>query len=72
MRRLTLRDLLLGVQIALCALLLTASLVALRGMDRSLHAPIGFVPQGAMVAEPTCIWRATLTILRFSGSAPHH
>ena len=51
MRRLTLRDLLLGIQIALCALLLTASLVALRGMNRSLHAPIGFVPQGAMVAD---------------------
>lgn len=50
-RRLTLRDLLLGIQIALCALLLTSSLVALRGMERSLHAPIGFVPQGAMVAE---------------------
>lgn len=51
MRRLTLRDLLLGIQIALCALLLTASLVALRGMDRSLRAPLGFVPQGAMVAD---------------------
>ncbi len=50
-RRLTLRDLLLGIQVALCALLLTASLVALRGMDRSLHAPMGFVPQGAMVAD---------------------
>jgi predicted permease len=50
-RRLTLRDLLLGIQIALCALLLTASLVALRGMQRSLHAPLGFVPQGAMVAD---------------------
>ena len=50
-RRVTLRDLLLGIQIALCALLLTASLVALRGMDRSLHAPVGFVPQGAMVAD---------------------
>ena len=50
-RRLTLRDLLLGVQIALCALLVTASLVSLRGMERSLHAPIGFVPQGAVLAE---------------------
>src|ERR1700722_11399936 len=48
--RITLRDLLLCVQIALCALLVTASLVALRGMQRSLHAPIGFVPQGAVVA----------------------
>jgi predicted permease len=51
LRRLTLRDLLLGVQIALCALLLTSSLVALRGMERSLHAPMGFVPQGVMAAE---------------------
>ncbi len=51
MRRLTLRDLLLGVQIALCALLLTSSIVALRGLERSLHAPMGFVAQGAMVAD---------------------
>ena len=49
--RLTLRDLLLTVQITLCALLVTASLVSLRGMERSLHAPIGFVPQGAVLAE---------------------
>jgi predicted permease len=48
--RLTLRDLLLCVQIALCALLVTASLVSLRGMQRSLHAPIGFAPQGAVMA----------------------
>jgi predicted permease len=51
LRRFTLRDLLLVIQIALCALLLTASLVSLRGMERSLHAPIGFVPQGTMVAD---------------------
>jgi predicted permease len=51
LRRVTLRDLLLGIQIALCALLLTSSMVALRGMERSLHAPMGFVPQGAMVAD---------------------
>ncbi len=50
-RRLTLRDLLLGVQITLCALLVTASLVSLRGMERSLDAPIGFVPQGVVLAE---------------------
>jgi predicted permease len=49
--RFTLRDLLLGLQISLCALLITASLVSLRGMERSLHAPIGFEPQGAMLAE---------------------
>jgi predicted permease len=51
LRRLTLRDLLLGIQIALCALLLTSSMVALRGMERSLHAPMGFIPQGAMVVD---------------------
>jgi predicted permease len=50
-RRLTLRDLLLGVQITLCALLVTASLVSLRGLARSLHAPLGFVPQGAVLVE---------------------
>ena len=50
-RRLTFRDILLTVQIALCALLVTASLVSLRGMERSLHASFGFVPDGAVVAE---------------------
>ena len=50
-RHFTLRDLLLGLQIALCTLLVTASLVAARGMQHSLHAPIGFEPQGAMLAS---------------------
>jgi predicted permease len=45
------RDLLLGAQIAICMLLVTASLVAVRGMLRMLHAPLGFQPQGAMLAE---------------------
>lgn len=49
-RRFNLRDLLLGVQITLCALLVTASLVSLRGMERSLHAPLGFEPHGATLA----------------------
>lgn len=49
--RFSVRDILLGLQIALCALLVTASLVSLRGMERSLHAPLGFSPQGAMLAE---------------------
>jgi predicted permease len=49
--RVTLRDVLLSVQIAVCTLLVTGSLVALRGMERSLRAPLGFRPQGAMVAE---------------------
>ena len=50
-RRLALRDLLLGAQIVICTLLVIASLVAVRGMVRLLHAPLGFQPQGAMVAE---------------------
>jgi hypothetical protein len=36
-RRMTSRDLLLVVQIAICALLVTSSLVAVRGLMRSLH-----------------------------------
>src|SRR6185437_15412628 len=51
LRRFALRDLLLGAQIAICTLLVTASLVAVRGMERVLHAPLGFQPQGAMLAE---------------------
>ncbi len=48
--RLTLRDVLLGLQIAVCAVLVTASLVAVRGMERSLSAPMGFTPQGVTLA----------------------
>jgi predicted permease len=51
LRRFASRDLLLGAQIAICTLLVTASLVAVRGMVRLLHAPLGFQPQGAMLAE---------------------
>jgi predicted permease len=51
LRRLALRDLLLGAQIVICTLLVTASLVAVRGMVRMLHAPLGFDPQDAMVVE---------------------
>jgi hypothetical protein len=47
-QRFALRDLLLGAQIALCTLLVTASLVAVRGMVRALHGPIGIKPHGAM------------------------
>jgi predicted permease len=49
-RRLTIRDVLLGVQITLCALLVTAALVSLRGMERSLHAAFGFEPEGVVLA----------------------
>src|SRR6266404_1544572 len=49
--RLGLRDLLLGAQIVICTLLVIASLVAVQGMVRLLHMPLGFQPEGAMVAE---------------------
>ena len=43
------RDILLPVQIALCCVLLTASLVAVRGLMRSFQTPLGFRPDGAAV-----------------------
>ncbi|HEY4358740.1 MAG TPA: ABC transporter permease [Acidobacteriaceae bacterium] len=49
--RFALRDVLLGAQIAICTLLVTAAMVAARGLERTLHAPLGFQPQGAMLAE---------------------
>jgi predicted permease len=51
LRRFAPRDLLLGAQIAICMLLVTASLVAVRGMVRLLHAPLGFQPHSVMLAE---------------------
>jgi predicted permease len=51
LRRFALRDLLLGAQIAICTLLVTASLVAVRGLVRALDAPLGIQPQGAMLAD---------------------
>ncbi len=50
-RRITARDVLLVVQIALCAVLVTASMVAFRGLVRSLHSNFGFEPRGALVAD---------------------
>ena len=51
MRRLTLRDLLLAGQIAICAVLVTASLVAVRGLVRSLQSDFGFNPRHAIVVQ---------------------
>lgn len=50
-RRLTSRDVLLGVQIAICAVLVTSSMVALRGLSSSLHAHFGFEPQNALLVN---------------------
>ena len=49
-RRLTLRDVLLALQIAICAVLVTSSLVAVRGLARSMHSNFGFVPQNVVLA----------------------
>ena len=50
LRRFTPRDALLVAQIAICAVLVTSSLVAVRGLVRSLGSNYGFVPQHAMLA----------------------
>lgn len=50
-RQMTSRDLLLVVQIAICALLVTSSLVAVRGLMRSLHGDFGFEPRHAILVE---------------------
>lgn len=50
-RRLTVRDVLLGVQIAICAVLVTSSMVAVRGLARSLHSNFGFEPRSAMLVN---------------------
>ncbi len=51
LRRFAMRDLLLGAQIAICTLLVTASLVAVRGLQRTLQVPLGFQPRGAMLVD---------------------
>jgi predicted permease len=49
--RVTLRDLALVVQIAICALLVTSSMVAVRGLLRSLHSNLGFEPHNALLVD---------------------
>jgi len=48
-RRVTGRDLMVVVQIAICAVLVTASMVAVRGLLRSMHSNFGFEPRNAML-----------------------
>ncbi|MGB6691072.1 MAG: ABC transporter permease [Terracidiphilus sp.] len=50
-RRLTLRDVLLVIQIAACAVLMTSSLVAVRGLARSLNSNFGFDPRNAVLVD---------------------
>jgi len=50
LKRFSVRDVLLVLQIAICAVLVTSSLVAVRGLVRSVHSNFGFVPQNAVIA----------------------
>ena len=62
-RRLGLREVLLVVQIAICGVLVTSSLVAVRGLARSLHSDFGFDVQNSMIVE---------TDLSMVGYTPEH
>ncbi len=55
-KKFTLRDLLLVTQIAICAVLVTSSLVALRGLERSLHSHFGFQPDHVTLASTDLTW----------------
>ncbi len=50
-RRITVRDVLLAMQIAICAVLVTSSIVALRGLERALHGHFGFEPKNAILVS---------------------
>jgi predicted permease len=45
------RELLVGLQVALCLLLVTACLTSVRSLDRFLNMPIGFEPQDLTIAS---------------------
>jgi predicted permease len=49
-RRFTVRDVLVVVQIAICAVLVTSSMVAVRGLVRSMYTNFGFEPRNTMTA----------------------
>jgi predicted permease len=55
------RDVLLIVQVAVCAVLLTSSLVAVRGLARSLHSSFGFQPHHVLLVS------ADLNMAGYSG-----
>jgi len=50
-RRITARDVLIGAQIAICAVLVTSSMVAARGLMRSLHSNFGFEPRNVILVD---------------------
>jgi predicted permease len=62
-RRVTLRDILLIAQIAICALLVTSSVVAVRGLLRSLHNDLGFEVDRTLIVD------TDLSMAGYSGEA---
>src|ERR1700684_1280 len=50
-RRFKLRDVLMGLQIAICSVLVTSSLVAVRGLARSLQNNYGIQPKNVMLVK---------------------
>jgi predicted permease len=50
-QRMTVRDVLLALQIAICAVLVTSSMVAVRGLARSLHGNYGFDTRNTMLVS---------------------
>jgi predicted permease len=60
-RRISFRDLLLAAQIAICAVLVTSSMVAVRGLARSLNSNFGFEPRNALLVD------ANLSMAGYSG-----
>jgi predicted permease len=50
-RRVTVRDVLLVVQIAICVVLVTSSMVAVRGLMRSMHTNFGFEPRNTLLVD---------------------
>ena len=50
-RRVNARDVLLVMQISICAVLVTSSLVAVRGLMQSMHSNFGFEPRDAMLVN---------------------
>ena len=50
-RLITVRDLLVIAQIAICAVLVTASMVAVRGLARAMHSNFGFDPRNTILVR---------------------
>jgi predicted permease len=62
-RRFAMRDLLLLVEVTLCCVLVTAAFVSLRGLARSLSAPLGFAP------APVTILSLNFNLAHYSDAA---